>query len=292
MRPRFLMCLLLCLSGCGTSLTGPSSASGLPWSPYIGIHTNPQAMPGYRVALTSLQEHNALRGIRIRTSSFEPTWGMTELAKSLGLEIVGIVPNEELFEDDVEGMMDRVIQRHYPDVTIFQIGNELTTIIPRTQAQLPIEAYMMKLKRIYRHVRETYPDIILITQSTVSMTYGAKELRQMAKLGLQEMSPEYLIIGINMYNNVALNEVATIRNQYLTGYRVWVMEAGINNPQKQVKFVQDFYPRIFNILGAERIYWYVLWEGDDGSFSGSNLIWHPFTPNILTSALFNTLTGK
>ncbi len=277
------------------SPTEPTGVNNIPWSPYILVHANGEVMMGYREAFSDLKNHGALRGIRInsvdRNGGSKP---IVDLAVSSGLEIVGIFDNDDLFDDNVEASIDQIFRIYYPEITVFQFGNELTTIIPKTQPQMNIETYMLKLKRIYKHLRTNYPDVVLVTQSTFgSGFYGANELKRMAELGLKDMSPQFVILGMNIYTESALDEIAAIRRNHLGEYRVWVMESGTNVPDNQVSYVVNFYPRIRSELAAERIYWYALWAGDEGSQdTGFNLIGHPQTSQITMSPLYKYLTGR
>lgn len=306
------LAVLVIFSGCNSRLfsaIGPSEindgSSGLiavdtpegqiGWSPWIVVHSDGSAVEGYRKALLELKSKGMVRGARVGLSGYRDT--MVQMINSLGIEMVGIVPNESLFDSSPKAVIGRYISA-YPEIKVFQIGNEVTTInqlhgLPR----MTIEEYMDVFKKIYD---QSPPSVALITQSTFgSGDYGSNELKRMVELGLKPniFSPQRVIVGINIYSDNALSEYISTRNRYLGnpdqgGYRVWVMETGSSNPSEQIHHVSSFYPRLASPLGAERIYWYVLWNGDIGPDLGYGLIINPRDPNRMTySPLFKALAG-
>ncbi len=300
--------LMLFLVACNVRFFSPSSPSptsdsGLilvdtpegqvGWSPYIVVQPDGGATEGYRKALTALAARGNVRGVRLGLSNYrEPN---SQMISSLGIEIsIGGIPNESLFDPNPEAMIDRYISL-YPEVRVFQLGNEVTTI--NSSLGLPkmtIEQYMEIFKRIYNHT-----SVVLMTQSTFgSGFYGSNELKRMVELGLtpNTLSPQRVIVGINIYSEDALNEYVSTRNQYLGdskhgGYRVWVTETGSSSSAEQIAHVGSFSPRLTNALSAERIYWYVLWDGDAlGEDYG--LIRNAHDPaNMTYSPLFKALAG-
>lgn len=305
--------LMLFSVGCNSqffSLTAPSLTSDnglitvdtsegqIGWSPYIVVHSDGSAVEGYRKALTALKSKGNIRGVRVGLSGYMDTG--IQMISSLGIEMVGIVPNESLFDPKPGAMIDRYISA-YPDIRVFQIGNEVTTI-NQTQglAKMTIEQYMDVFKKIYDHVQLRPSPVMLMTQSTYgSGFYGSNELKRMVELGLRPniLSPQRIIVAMNIYSNDALSEYISTRNQYLDdssqgGYRIWVMETGSSNPAEQIAHVKLFYPRLASALGAERIYWYVLWDGDKQSDTGYGLILNLRDQNRITySPLFKVLAG-
>lgn len=265
------------------------------WSPWIVVHSDGSAVEGYRKALTELKSKGMVRGVRVGLSGYRDT--MVQMINSLGIEMIGIVPNESLFDPSPETMIGRYISA-YPEIKVFQIGNEVTTINQlHGLSMMTIEEYMDVFKKIYAHVQSRLSSVMLMTQSTFgSGDYGSNELKRMVELGLKPniISPQRVIVGVNIYSDNALSEYISTRNRYLGnpdhgGYRVWVMETGSSNPSEQINHVRLFYPRLTNALGAERIYWYVLWDGDSmGEDYG--LIRNPYNPNWMTySPLFKAL---
>lgn len=306
--------VLVILSGCNSRFLSAIAPSGLnssdsglvpvdtmdgqiTWSPYIVVHSDGSAIEGYRKALIKLKSKGMVRGVRLGLNSYRDT--NIDLMSELGIEVVGIIPNENLLDPNPEAMIDRYILS-YPEITVFQIGNEVTTInqlhgLPR----MTIEQYMDVFKKIYNHVQLRSSPVMLMTQSTLgSGYYGSNELKRMVELGLKPniLSPRRVIVGINVYTDNALGEYISTRNKYLSDpdhgdYRVWVMETGSSNPNEHIAHAKSFYPRLSSALGAERIYWYVLWDGDSiGEDYG--LIRNPYDLNRMTySPLFKALAG-
>lgn len=276
-----------------------TSEGQIQWSPYVVVHADGGATAGYQKALTALLSKGNIRGVRIGLSPYRDP--IVQMISSLGIEKTGVVPNESLFDSNPEAMIDRYISI-YPDIKVFQIGNEVTTI--NQSGGLPsmsIEQYMDIFKRIYNHIlQSSNSSVVLMTQSTFgSGDIGSNELKRMVELGLKPniLSPQRVIVGINVYSSNALNEYISTRNQYLYdpkygGYRVWVMETGNSDPSQQISHVRSSYPTMASALGAERMYWYALWAGDTGSDAGFGLIQNPYNPNQMTySPLFKALAG-
>ncbi len=309
----------------------PDPASGpanwqdrIPWSPYMVIHNPGNALAGYREAVGELLAHGAIRGARVGISENEVMGNspnaVTQWLASQGVELLVIVDNYLLLHDNLEEIMDRVIALH-PGVTTFQIGNETTTIMAKNGPTLSIEQYMKAFRRIYNYVSVKYPNIILVSQSVFgSGTYGSNELEQMVALGLTQMSPQRVVIGMNVYGQMTVYANASVINSQLRNYRVWVTETGETNPElhathvvnfypllsyrvwvtetgendseRQIGHVINLYPELINQLRAERIYWYALWAGDSGTDVGFGLIRHADSPPILREPLFEILTGR
>ncbi len=268
------------------------------WSPYLVVQPDGGAVEGYRKALSALKSRGMVRGARVGLNSYRDP--VTQMLVSLGIEMTGIVPNQDLFDPNPEAMIDRYISI-YPDIRVFQIGNEVTTI---NQSQgtpkMTIEQYMDVFLKIYRHVVVTYPSLTLMTQSTIgSGSYGGSELKRMTELGLrpETISPQRVIVGINLYSDDAFGEYVSARSQYLDnpsqgGYRIWVMETGDIPQSNHISHVKSFYPRLASALGAERIYWYALWAGDGPPDAGFSLIQHPYDATQMTySPLYKALAG-
>lgn len=268
----------------------------IPWSPYIVIHNDAGALPGYQQAVGELMAHDAIRGARVGISEGEVMSNSPNVVNqwlaSRGVELLVIVDNYLLLHDNLEDIIDRVVALH-SGVTTFQIGNETTTIMAKNGPTLTIEQYMKAFRRIYDYVSMKYPNITLVSQSTFgSGTYGSNELEQMISLGLTEMSPQRVIIGMNVYGGPTIAGNASVINSRLRNYRVWVTETGSSNSDEQISYVLNSYPDIRNQLRAERIYYYALWGGDSGSDTGFSLIKNPETLPVWESPLFEVLAGK
>lgn len=275
------------------SPTAPSGTSGLPWSPYIGIHASGEAHEAYQAVIPVLRDRGNMVGTRVGITASEGINGTIKMIGSLGIELVGIIDNEYLLDPDIERRVDE-IYAVYPEITYFQVGNEVTN--PNiNSATMSIVRYMIALRRVYDHTQRLYPDKMLISQSTFgSGRIGGLELEEMVNLGLREMSSGKLIVGINVYTLDAVIEYSRVIREHLSGYRIWVMETGTSDPSQQVQFVQNFYPQLRTSLRAERIYWYVMWGGDECGTctdTGYSLISNVLNPPLVYSPLFNELAG-
>ena len=265
------------------------------WSPYIMIHTPGGVENAYRDAVTALIRSGNLRGVRVEIDK----GGMglnnsyVRMFNSMGIEVLGLISNYYLFDQNIEQDIDQIFTA-YPEIHYFQIGNEVTTILPKSGLTMSIEKYMAVLNRIYYYVQQRYPGrVVLLTQSTFgSGLYGPTELGKMINLGLTEMSPEKIIVAMNNYDPLNAGQYAGILNGPLRSYRVWITETGISDPNLHISYVKNNYPLLRNHLRAERIYWYALWAVDNGEDAEYSLIKNPFSyPGYWKSPLFKILTN-
>ncbi len=264
------------------------------WSPYVGIHVTGEALAAYQDALALLLQSGQLRGARVEISPSNLAAGshVIKAIGGMGIELLGLINNKFLFDTDIEGTIDRIFAM-YPEIRYFQVGNEVTTILPASGPTMTIERYMEVFQRIYDHVRSRYSGrATLLTQSTLgSGVYGPRELERMATLGLAQMDPSKVILAINDYDPHEAGNYVGLLGTTLRRFRVWVTESGVASPDQQVSFVESGYPRLRNSLRAERIYWYVLWGGDSGNDTDFSLIKQPRNyPNYWRSPLFAALT--
>lgn len=265
------------------------------WSPYILIHATSEATEAYRDSLSILKQRGNLIGTRVEITVGGESLNnpVIRMIGSLGIEMLGLIQNAYLFDENIEQRIDQIFEA-YPEIHYFQIGNEITTILPKSGPTMTIEQYMNILKRIYNHVQKNHPGrAVLLTQSTLgSGDYGARELEKMTMLGLTEMSPDKIIIGLNCYTPTAANQYTGTINGLLRQYRVWITETGVNDPGQHISFALNGYPQLKNYLRPERIYWYAMWAGDSGSDTGFGLIRNPQSyPNYWKSDLLKILTG-
>lgn len=268
------------------------------WSPYVVVHTPGNALDAYKQTMPALMANGNLRGVRVGIVKGEGKNFVNQALLDMGLEGLGIVDNYFLFDPNIERVMDDII-RWYPDIKIFQIGNELTTILPKNGPQISVEEYMTAFDRIYRHVEKNYPDITLVTQSTFgSGTYGSIELARMDQLGLHNYSPSRVIIGLNCYSvSSAISYASVLDSHSFRGYRVWVTETGVADPEQQVEYVQKVYPILIDYLrpdrdrfGNPRIYWYAYYGGDGPPDGGFGLITNLIS--LEKSPLYKVLAGE
>jgi hypothetical protein len=261
------------------------------WSPYVGVHADGQALAAYEDALTALKRAGRLQGVRVEIHRHEPTNAVIKALGALGLELLGLVANEYLFEPDIEGAMDRIFAA-YPEIRHFQIGNEVTTILPPSGPTITIEEYAAVFQRVYDHVQARHPGrAVLLTQSSLgSGLRGPTELETLASLALSRMSPDRVIIAINAYDPHAVSQYRGLLGGALRPFRVWVTESGIADPRLHIPFVRDKYPLLRQYLRAERVYWYVTWGGDAGSDTDFSLLRYPAQyPNYWKSPLLELL---
>lgn len=300
----FVLCLLLACDdgpslspaapgGTGTPDTGLAQEVGLRWSPYVGVHADLLALDAYRDALSVLQRAGRLNGVRVEIHRNEPTNPVIKSIGALGLEMLGLIANEYLFEPDIEREIDRIFSA-YPEIRHFQIGNEVTTILPPTGPTITIEEYAAVFQRVYDHVQARHPGrAILLTQSSLgSGLRGPMELEIHAGLGLARMRPDRVIIAINAYDPHGVSQYRGLLGSTLRAFRVWITESGVPDPALHIPFVHEKYPLLRQYLRAERVYWYVMWGGDSGPDTDFSLIRQPGRyPDYWRSPLLDLLAG-
>ena len=261
-------------SGSGSDATEPTAnrADLSMWSPCIVIHTPGEVLQAYQKVIPELMASGALKCVRISVTKGEGKNFVNEwIASSTGLDILWVLDNYYLFDPNIEQVVDQVMA-WYPSIRYLEIGNETTTILLKNGPQISIETYMGTLKRIYAYVQTRYPNVILLTQSTFgSGTHGALELEKMVELGLRDMSPNKLIIAMNVYSIASASHYSSVVNRLGLrkqgqSYRIWVTETGITDPNNHIGFVQEMYPYLTNVLRPERIFWYCLYCGEAGQY--------------------------
>lgn len=264
------------------------------WSPYVGVHITGDARLAYLDALSRLQRAGRLRGVRVEISRSQPLGDpLIRAIGGLGVDLLGLIGNEYLFEANIEREIDRIFAA-YPEIRYFQLGNEVTTILPATGPTITIEEYMAVFRRVYDHVQSRHHGrAVLLTQSTLgSGLRGPAELELMATSLFPGMDRNAVIIAVNAYDPDAVSLYRGVLGGPLSGFRVWVTESGVADPSLHISFVQQRYPRLRDFLRAERVYWYVLWGGDSGLDTDFSLIRNPGAfPNYWKSPLFDLLTG-
>jgi hypothetical protein len=263
------------------------------WSPYVGVHIDAGALDAYRDALSALRRAGRLSGLRVEINRTNQSAGDRTIAElgGLGVDLLALIGNEYLFDQNIEHEIDDILAA-YPGIRYFQIGNEVTTILPKTGPTMDIEQYMAVFQRVYKHVQRRHPRrAVLVTQSTLgSGLYGPGELEVMAKLGLADMDPEKVIIAVNSYDPESASQYRGILGGTLRRFRVWVTESGVPDPSLHISFVREKYPLLRDYFRAERVYWYTMWGGDSGSQSDFSLIRNPMSyPNYWKSPLFELL---
>jgi len=279
-----------------TSPSAPPTTQdvALSWSPYVGVHSDGRAIPAYQDALSALRRTGRLNGVRMELHRNELVNPVIKAVGALGVEILGLVENLYLFDPDIERAIDRIFAA-YPEIRHFQIGNEVTTILPPSGPTMTIEQYAAVFQRVYAHVQAHHPGrAILLTQSALgSGLRGPTELETLTSLALSRMDPDKVIVAINAYDPANVSQFSGLLGGALRPFRVWVTESGSLNPDQQASFVRDEYPLLRRFLRAERVYWYVMWAGDQGPDTGFSLIKFPTShPNYWKSPLFELLTEE
>ena len=283
------------------SPVSPSDIAGNPvlagevlaqWSPYVGIQLAGQAREAYGDAISRLQAAGRLRGVRIeitrRLNAGDP---VLKAVTETGVEVLGLISNEFLTLPNIEGEIDAIFAS-FPGIRYFQIGNEITTIAGST---MTIDQYMTVFLRIYGHVQSRHPGrAILLTQSTLgSGLHGPTELEAMVGLGLNRVDPSRVILAVNMYDLDNASQYLGLLGGSLRRFRLWVTESGVRDPNLHLAWVRDSYPRLRNMLRAERVYWFVMWGGDTGPDVNFGLIRSPGAfPTYWKSPLFELLAGS
>lgn len=282
------------VAGAGGERAVTTQEVALQWSPYVGVHADGQALPAYREALSALQRAGRLNGVRMEIHRNDLANPVIKTAGAMGLEVLGLVSNDNLFDADIEGVIDRIFGA-YPEIRYFQIGNEITTILPASGPTMSIEQYAVVFRRIYEHVQSRHPGrAILLTQSALgSGLRGPTELETLTGLALVHTDPDKVIVAINAYDPDAVSQYRGLLGGSLRAFRVWVTESGMADPSAQASFVRDKYPLLRLYLRAERVYWYVLWGGDSGPDVDFSLIRYPSRyPDYWKSPLLSLLTGQ
>lgn len=268
---------------------------GPEWSPYVGVQVDGRALLAYQDALSLLQRAGRLKGARIEISKTNQITGdpVVKAIGALGIELLGLIGNEYLFEQDIEQDIDQIFAA-YPEIRYFQIGNEVTTILPSTGPTITIDQYWAIFQRVYEHVQANHPGrAILLTQSTLGAgLQGPAELETMASRGLSRMDPNRVIVAVNAYDPESVSQYRGLLSGPLRSFRVWVTESGVADPALHISYVQNRYPLLRDYLRAERVYWYVLWGGDSGNDTDFSLIKNPANyPHYWKSPLFELLAG-
>ncbi len=233
------------------------------WSRYLVIHDTGEVKEGYRDILTRLVQAGSLKGVRVGIDQTNINGLTNGVINTLGLDALGVIDNLFLFEPNIEDRIDQIFRNH-PTIRYFQVGNEITTILPKSGPTMTIEEYMKVFKRVYDHVQRNHPNraMLLVQPAIGSGTSGAREIDRMIELGLKEMSPDKIIISFNCYTVSASNGYRDVLDGSLRDYRVWVTETGVADYNEHISFVVNDYARLANNLRPERIYWYALFVGD------------------------------
>jgi hypothetical protein len=283
--------------------TGPSTYMGnetitelTSWYPCVIVHT-----PGYSGSpemerqfetIAKLQKAGRMNWIRLGS----PNRDYYRRAMAMGLKVFNILDINELEESRSWQVAFEQAYLEQPS-NMWEIGGEISNPAIHTKLMSPWE-YMDKFKELYAFVRQRYPQVTLVSAPTFGSAttkrnpVGPIEFERFIELGLLDMD---VIIAINVYTEDALQQYAAIFSHHrakLARKRIWITETGIDNPSKQVGWVQNYYPKIINAFHPEMICWYALWVGDQpGGEHDYGLIDKILTPEMVEGDLFRALTG-
>lgn len=293
------------------TVTGPSPItnsgfSTLPaWSPCVVVHVpgreGDPAMENQMAAVAKLQQAGRMTWIRLGSSNPKDYGnGLFEgrdyfiRAKSMGLKVFGIIHLHDLETYGWENAFDS-IYRQYP-ADIWEIAGEISNGDPSVNplGTTTPEIFMPKFRRLYEHVRRNYQGVALTSPATFgSGSDGAAELERFIELGMLDMD---IIIAVNVYTEHALSRYASSFAKYgsqLAHKRIWVTETGISDPDRQIEWVEYFYPKLVQTFNPEMICYYALWVGDNpGDHNPFGMITNVENgQQLVERPLFKALTG-
>ena len=291
--------VLFLYTGC-ERLTNPTSPGGAAladqgtnaWTPCAVVH-NPGGTPftTQMDAVRKLQRAGKIQWMRLDTHLDGSGVEYHLEARRMGLRTMSTMALRDLESAGWEAAFDRLYATYPTD--IWEIANEISNADPSVNPVTVTPAYYMsKFSNLYTYVKSHYPGVTLASAATVGTGLsGATELETFFKLGLLDLD---VVVTLNVYSHPALSSYATVLDRYaarLAGKRIWVTETGSANPASQVAWVQEFYPRLINVVHPEMICWYALWGGNGGD-NGFGLLDQVESGNAVERPLFRVLTGE
>ena len=264
------------------------------WAPCAVVH-NPGGTPftAQMDAVRKLQRAGKMQWMRLDTHLDGSGAEYHLEAQRTGLRTMSIVALKDLESAGWESAFDRLYAMYPTD--IWEIGLEISNPDPSVNPVTVTPAYYMsKFSSLYTYVKAHYPGVTLASAPTYGTGLsGASELETFFKLGLLDMD---VVITLNVYSHPALSSYATVLDKYaarLAGKRIWVTETGSSNPASQIAWVQEFYPRLFNVVHPEMICWYAMWGGDGAAVdNGFGLLDHVSSGEVVERPLFRVLAGE
>ncbi len=281
---------LMALAGCSKSVTGPGSSGPLheAWSPYLGIHPFAWFQGVQQPHLEPLLNARLVNGIRADASPA----GVACSQWVLGLgaqDILAVFRNEDLVQSNIEDLFDRdVAANSY--ARYWEIGNEIGNFI-----NMSPEQYWPLFLRIHKHARKRHPGLIVMPYAPVGGVEGARSLEKMMKMknGMNYLAwqGELSVISLHVYSNsLAFFPKTKAEIERLPpNVQIWVTETGVDNQNRQVDYVLDYYPKLRRMFRASRIYWYAFAECTE--FSLVNGLPSACQGPITYSPLYQQLTG-
>ena len=295
------VCVLFLYAGC-ERLTNPTSPAGATladqgtnaWAPCAVVH-NPGGTPftAQMDAVRKLQRTGKMLWLRLDTHLDGSGAEYHVEARRMGLRTMSTIALRDLESAGWESAFDRLYATYPTD--IWQIGNEISNADPSVNPVTVTPAYYMaKFSSLYTYVKSRYPGVTLASAATFGTGLsGATELETFFKLGLLDMD---VVVTLNVYSHPALSSYATVLDRYaarLASKRIWVTETGSSNPASQIAWVQEFYPRLINVVRPEMICWYALWGGDGAAGdNGFGLLDQVESGNVVERPLFRVLAGE
>ncbi len=227
------------------------------WSPFLNVHVY-GACESQKSALLTMKRSGTLQGVRIGLlGDLGITRGCTDWMTSQGIEVLGLFDNEFLRNPDITDIFDRIVSQN-PSVRTWEIGNEVQGP-PGIGAQMQVQEYVPIFLKLFYHAKQKYPGLVLMPQSD--------SLGTMLDIGLDRAVRDGLaVVTVHYYGNrsaVPLQLLQKEISRLPATVRVWVTETGANSWTHQINYVEDNYPRLRNIIKADRIYWYALSLCDD-----------------------------
>lgn len=283
-----------------TAPSRPNINSLTAWYPCVVVQT-----PGVRgnrelvnqmAAVNKL--HNAGRMDWIRLGDIDSNGTGRDYAieaKNMGIKVLAILDLEDLDEMGTWENSFDARKAMYPEVDIWEIGGEISNPSINKRPTTP-EAYMVNLKRLVSHIQNKHPGTVVTSSPTIGSGGGPTEFQKFIDLGLLDLD---VIIAVNIYDfsqtGHTLQNYASIFSRYreqLSRKRVWITETGSPFPDKQIDYVNNFYPQLISTIHPEMICWYVMWDGDNAGQNGFGLIKNVSTPNPEERELFQALTRR
>ncbi len=293
----------LLFAGCNVfhSPTSPSGngTSGLPgWHPCVIVQN-----PGFRSSPEFIQQMDAVRRLHaagamnwIRLGGLNVHGDGKDYAveaKSMGLNVFGIVTQQDLESVGWERAFDQMV-RMYPEVDMWEIAGEITNTSVNAGPLTP-EYYIPKFRSLVEYAKSNYPNLRLVSAPTEGNASGPTQFQRFMELGLANIDA---VIAVNIYTDNALQEYASVFDRHaseLASRRIWVTESGsgfLGGENQQIGWVEREYQQINNTVRPEMICWYVMWAGNVGGDSDFSLLKNLTASGYTTTPLFKKLTGE
>jgi hypothetical protein len=195
-------------------------------------------------------------------------------ARALGMDVVGILGQHTGF-DLVQALSrsetrDEVLETYArifgddlapagsaitPGRFSLQILNEPTHFLG-----IPPETYVREyLRPAYYHLKEDDPRIEIVSAAAIGSAEGLLRARRMIESGLELYCDR---LGLHVYGTGLLRELGGLSDK-----PVWVTETGVPETSRHLAWMTETYDRIRReIPGAERIFWFQLYDFEPGRF--------------------------